>query len=215
MFAAKQYGFSRKGEAPNVPSLTVDGALTVGGRVTGAGFTSSIDGSAATPAYNFTNNTNMGWYRNVADVMRGVVAGADQVSISSGLFQALQAFAVSGQANIGSSQLLLTSIVTPAVIGSTQNNYAGASGTINRLASDFSPRVITGMTAGVAGGHTKWLWNVNSSVGFTLQLNNEDAGSTAANRFLTDTGGNIILSGGQIAIAIYDSTVSRWRVSIT
>jgi hypothetical protein len=49
------------------------GALTATGRITGAGFTSSVDGDTTTPAYNFSSATNAGRY--VVSGLLGDVTG--------------------------------------------------------------------------------------------------------------------------------------------
>ncbi|HYG78676.1 MAG TPA: hypothetical protein VEK08_26990 [Planctomycetota bacterium] len=55
--------------------------------------------------------------------------------------------------------------------------------------------------------------NSNNPGGFTLRLDNENVGSSAANRIRTFDGSNITLQGGDYALLYYDQTVlSRWLV---
>ena len=51
--------------------------------------------------------------------------------------------------------------------------------------------------------------NVGSN---NLILANENASSTASNRFTNSTGADITLSANQAADLIYDNTSARWRV---
>ena len=96
---------------------------------------------------------------------------------------------------------------TPAQITSDQNNYAPGAGFFQRWSSDAS-RNVTGLSAG-GNGEMKEIWNVGSN---NIVLQNENASSTAANRFLTSTGADLTLSANKCAIARYDATSSRWRV---
>lgn len=64
-------------------SLTTSGAVTVGGRTTSAGFSSSIDGDATTPAYNWSGDTNIGVFRVAADQLRIAVGGTAQIDLST------------------------------------------------------------------------------------------------------------------------------------
>ncbi len=66
---------------------------------------------------------------------------------------------------------------------------------------------LTGLTGG-ASGRTLTLWNPSAN---TITLNSEDAGSTAANRFLLSSATLAIPPEGAVLI-IYDGTSSRWRV---
>lgn len=58
-------------------------------------------------------------------------------------------------------------------------------------------------------GRMLWLVNTGSH---TINFKNEDALSTASNRFITHTGNQVSMNSGHIALAIYDSGVARWRI---
>ena len=98
---------------------------------------------------------------------------------------------------------------TPAQITADQNNYSPGIGSVYRLSSDAS-RNITGFTttANTDGAYIE-LWNVGSQ---NIVLQNENASSTAANRFTTSTGADLTLSANKCAIGRYDATTSRWRI---
>lgn len=74
-----------------------------------------------------------------------------------------------------------------------------------------SPAILTGMAGGGADGRMIELWNVSASN--QINLSHESASSSAANRFLCPGGAALSLALGERAIARYDSSVSRWRVS--
>ena len=83
---------------------------------------------------------------------------------------------------------------------------------------------VTGLAAGGStnfsgGTPTSWIhtdgrviWVHNVATAFNITLKHEDAGSTAANRFLTETGTDIILPPNSMVMLTYDGTSSRWRV---
>lgn len=101
-------------------------------------------------------------------------------------------------------------VVTPSQITSNQNNYAPSAGGIYRLSSDAS-RTVTGWTASAVNGTTIALVNVGSN---DITLSHESASSTAANRFTSEYGLDVVLTAGARAEAIYDTTTSRWRLRL-
>lgn len=100
--------------------------------------------------------------------------------------------------------------VSPASIGSNQNNYAGINTglieTTGRLTSsgDFN---VTGFTGGAA---RKKLIIVNIGAN-TITLTNEDGASTGANRMTLYGAANASLGPGDTIELIYDTVTSRWR----
>lgn len=101
-------------------------------------------------------------------------------------------------------------VVTPSQITSNQNNYAPSAGGIYRLSSDAS-RTVTGWAASAVNGTTIALINVGSN---DITLSHESASSTAANRFTSEYGLDVVLTAGARAEAIYDTTTSRWRLRL-
>lgn len=83
---------------------------------------------------------------------------------------------------------------------------------------------VTGLAAGGStnfsgGAPTSWIhtngrviWVHNVATAYNITLKHEDAGSTAGNRFLTETGTDIILPPNSMVMLTYDGTSSRWRV---
>lgn len=107
-----------------------------------------------------------------------------------------------------------TGSLTPSTISSDQNNYNptnwSTANFVRLSTNDAATRLLTGASAG-ATGEMKWLANLGPGV---IRLNDEDASSTAANRFLTPGTSYGIASNGAVGI-IYDGTSSRWRVLAT
>lgn len=129
-----------------------------------------------------------------------------------------------GTSRIIADGTTLGTAVSPAQITANQNNYNpsptnGGKYQLIRVTTDAS-RNITGLafTKNWAGASTAsphqsgdcyTLVNVGS---FNVVLVNQSASSTAANRFLTDTGSDITLIPKESAYFIYDATTARFRV---
>jgi hypothetical protein len=107
---------------------------------------------------------------------------------------------------------LALNTTSPAQITANQNDYSlEYQYVIYRLSTDAS-RNITGTVKNVSagnGGDAITFINVGS---FDIVLKHQDAGSTAANRFLNSTGADITLTPNQAADLYYDGTSARWRV---
>lgn len=97
-------------------------------------------------------------------------------------------------------------------ISSNTNNLGLPRNTLFRLTSTGNYD-LTGIVpyAGAAtnSGRIIYLLNVGSN---NISLKNEDALSTAANRFLTHNGNQITLAPNHLVLALYDGTASRWRI---
>jgi hypothetical protein len=98
-------------------------------------------------------------------------------------------------------------VLSPSQITGNQNNYApGVPSGFWRLSSDAS-RNITGLAGGVAG-----LWIVVQNIGANpIVLTDQDAASSASNRFACDQQIQVTLNQLQSAFCWYDGTSSRWR----
>lgn len=95
---------------------------------------------------------------------------------------------------------------SPTQITSDQNDYAPSSNSVLRLNSDAT-RNITGFGSPTSGRIVRII-NVGS---FNIVLNNQNTGSSSANRIATATGSDITILPGQTANLIYDGTTTRWR----
>jgi hypothetical protein len=123
--------------------------------------------------------------------------------------------AISGPAVTGTADIqqavVFTGDITPTQLAANTNDWAPtgfSTASALRLSTDAS-RNITGIAAG-ADGRIIILHNVGS---FDAVLKNEDANSTAGNRFLF--GGDVTLLTNYSITLRYDSTSSRWRAITT
>lgn len=104
--------------------------------------------------------------------------------------------------------IVLAGILSPAQITANQNDYAPtgfAAASVVRVSTDAS-RNITGL-AGGSDGRKVLVLNTGA---FNAVLKDENASSTAANRF--GFGSDLTLAAKQGATLIYDATASRWRL---
>lgn len=161
------------------------------------------------------SGTNTIYYRSASDTWTAVTINAT-LEFSSGTLQRaaltgdVTAAAASNSVvvNKASEAFALTGDISPAQITATQNDYnpTGLStASVLRLNSDAS-RSITGL-AGGSDGRIISIVNVGS---FDITLENNDAGSTDANKFAFDD--DLVLAANTGCGLIYDSTSSRWRL---
>jgi hypothetical protein len=89
---------------------------------------------------------------------------------------------------------------------------------LNATAATIITGIAPASTAGGSGtptwihtdGRVFWLYNVGT---FNITLKHDNASSTAGNRLLTETGGDLIIGPGRYAQLVYDGTSSRWRAT--
>lgn len=111
-----------------------------------------------------------------------------------------------GATFVSAEKQFRTKANTPAQITANQDDYDVGDTAFARLDSDAS-RNITGISGGVDGRRVT-LYNIGS---FDIVLKNQDAASTAGNRFLFTVAADITLAAGQPMDIIYDDTTDRWR----
>lgn len=100
----------------------------------------------------------------------------------------------------------LSGILTPAPLAADANNMATANGGILQIGATAA-RNVTGFASGTAGR----LLIVTNVSAFTLTFTEQDAASTAGNRFSTgNVLGYALLSNSNV-IFYYDSNSSSWR----
>ena len=98
--------------------------------------------------------------------------------------------------------------ITPTTLSGSQNDYAPAGGSTSgvwRIGSTLAVN-ITGINIGQTDGQFIVLDNIGS---FTITLKNQDAASTATNRFSLVT--DLLLLAGMSAQLQYDNNSQRWR----
>lgn len=101
--------------------------------------------------------------------------------------------------------------ITATQITANKDNFdlwtdLGGDYTNVRISSDAS-RDITGIVSKVDGFHLR-LINTGSN---NIVIKHDSASSTAANRFYTQSAGDLTLAANQAALFIYDTTSARWR----
>lgn len=109
--------------------------------------------------------------------------------------------------------------INPAALAAGNNNdWAGLlTGSPNnntrywaRISGNAVTSVITGIDAtAVQDGDTFELTNVSANA---IDITDQDAASTAANRIITPTGVTYTLSADETVVIRYDSTTTRWRL---
>jgi hypothetical protein len=106
------------------------------------------------------------------------------------------------------SDFIVSGFLTPAQIAANTNNYNPTgleTASVLRLSSDATPRDITGLSGGQAGR----IVIIHYISGSGITLRDENASSTAANRFALTA--DIALGVDDCVIIQYDATTSRWR----
>lgn len=196
------FGYSFSGSG----AIVAD-SVTSTGRITGAGFTSTTEGSAAVPAYNFTAATNQGMASVAAVKIVLAAGGASQMAIANG------AIDTEGGATLRANSRFALANPTAAALAASQNDYAGPSGgnlsPIWRLTPSAAWSV-TGITAR-EGGTFLLIENAETTAGRNITLPNEDVLSAAANRILGPNAASVVIPPGGAAQLFYDATSTRWR----
>lgn len=100
---------------------------------------------------------------------------------------------------------------TATSVGAPSNNLDNGTGRYMQRLTSSGAGTMTGMSTGAGTSGVSYLF-INTNASDTITIKHEDSGSTAANRFSCSTGADIVLSAGQAADAIYDTSISRWRV---
>ena len=114
--------------------------------------------------------------------------------------------------NFTDSNIVNYKAFTPTVaapLEASVNDYAISTATLNMISSDgLATYNITGIVSGVPGQ----LCMICHTGGDVINLMNENASSSAANRILTGTGADLALGPDQSVMLVYDDTATRWRV---
>lgn len=185
-------------------------AVTLGNQNSFTGST-AITQLGATCAHTVNQSSTAGFTAFTINTTQTAVGSGQQVALDCQI-AAVSKFTVFAQ---GAHAIVAG---TPATMGTTENDYA-ASGVVDRgvvrLTGHASNTVITGILApvatpvgGVAAGQFKWLVNIAAP---TITINNQDAGSAAANRIQTSTGAAVVLSQHDTMLLWYDATSGYWR----
>lgn len=101
--------------------------------------------------------------------------------------------------------------LSPSALSADTDNWNPGYGDVVRVSGTTTGIDITGLVAptGIGSNYLRVLINIGTANNLTLK---HDVTSTAANRFLTPTGGDHIIPPSGTAAILYDITSSRWRV---
>lgn len=185
--------------------LSVDGAK-LDGLPSSAYSTVAVDGSTLTQRG--TDNLISGSGITVSGADNSGASRSDRTVALASTIPSARTF--SGNVTLG-AQLLKTGIISPTSLSSNQNDYNPTSlSTASIVRQDCSADVtITGLQGGSDG---REIILENISAANTITLSNQDASSSAANRFILPGGVNVALPFGRTVKLIYDGTSSRWRI---
>jgi hypothetical protein len=95
---------------------------------------------------------------------------------------------------------------SPAQFTGNQNNYDIGDAWVLRVSTDAS-RNFTGFLRGARG---RWLIFLNVGAQPAV-IQNQNAGSDAANRVITGTGADVTVAADGSATLLYDEVTGRWR----
>lgn len=99
--------------------------------------------------------------------------------------------------------------VTPSALGADQNDYNPGVGRRYRLSTTGgATRTVTGLSIGQADGQEFSVVNLGPN---NVVLAHQNAGSSAANRFICTGAANITLATDEEALVWYDATTQRFR----
>lgn len=198
-------------------SLLYRGASTWDGLAPGtSGYPLLSSGAGADPAYGQADHgaalTGLGDDDHTQYLLLAGRAGGQVAKGGTAASEVLDLYGTA-HATLGAVRVkdhLGFTLISPSQITSNQNNYAPGISTVLRLSSDAS-RDITGVVAPVPASCASivCLINVGSN---NIVLKNQDANSSAANRFLMEDGADLTLTADDFCWAVYDYTTTRWRV---
>lgn len=100
----------------------------------------------------------------------------------------------------------VASVTLPS--GSSNDYEIGDWTTILRVTPDAAASSLTGLAGGITARNVL-IVNVGST---NLTLAHQSASSAAGNRFLAETGADVVLGANDAADVLYDATTERWRI---
>lgn len=98
-----------------------------------------------------------------------------------------------------------------ALVNGNNDNVAIGYATYVRISGPSAAFAVRGMINGERGR----LVFLRNTVAFDMTLSNENAGSAAENRIITQTGADVTLTGVSSAVLLYDATSARWILIAT
>jgi hypothetical protein len=167
-------------------------------------------GTSTAPSVVIGDGVSQGWYQDSADTLRT----PNNVIISEDLTCFDDVFVSATLSTMGLT--FSTWVTAAAALSGTLNDYNNGgdfqfdSTAAFRGTTDAGGATITGISH-PDGGYLVW----RNLSGGSQTFKNEDAGSTATNRFQTPGGVDFVLAAGHAATFVYDATSARWFVAGT
>lgn len=157
------------------------------------------NGTQALPAYSYVSDTDTGEYWTSSGVVRRSMNNNNLLTFTTTSISSSLSADIAGY-------LTLNNDHTSGVLGASQNNYdPGAFASWVRFQSSGAID-ITGIANG-ADGRVLPIVNIGANA---ITLKNEDANSTAANRFTLPSAADIVLGAGDGCFLLYSGVTSRW-----
>lgn len=188
-------------QCTNASALTITGALVDSGNVNGARIFIEAIGKKLTFRHQSTGSTTTN---------RFITPNGGDFIVSA--FE--RALAIYDGANerwrITRAGTNAIATETTALTG-TQNDFAINDPVIYLTCTNATALVLTGI--GLASGNIDGARVLIEALDADVTLNDEDAGSTATNRFTNDRGVDFTLVQDERALLVYDGANSRWRAA--
>jgi hypothetical protein len=165
-------------------------------------------GTGATPGIQI-GDTGVGWFEDSGSSLRS----DNFVEMSNG-FECFDDASIDGLATLGGMQFVGSLTVSPAAVGGTVNDYSAA-GDGNFLKTSHLRQATSGALTitGISKAQAQTVFFVWRNLGpDPTTFNNEDAGSTVANRIQTPAGTPFVLASGHSAQFLYDTVSARWTI---
>jgi len=144
-------------------------------------------------------------YDNSSDTFTHTAGAAAVMTVASG------AVAVTGtlsSSDIADLDQVVLGTANMALGNGDNDDVAGVGASVAYITGPTAAFTISGITGGTDGQVLVIINNVAQN----MTLENENGGSTAANRILTGTGGDVATTAQGACILVYSGTSSRWHL---
>jgi hypothetical protein len=172
--------------------------------------------------YNGTNSADIFRFYNHGNTKHTVLNASHKLGINLAGVTVSRNLEVNGDAGIGTSLSVGSVSASNTVLDITgdhailEHAFTAANGNNNNCAFNaFSHIYITGPNAaftitGIASPQNGKFCIIHNASGQAMTIANQNAGSNAANRIDTLTGGNLVTAGDGAILMIYSATKSLW-----
>lgn len=111
----------------------------------------------------------------------------------------------------GHGTLIFTLTTNVTLAAGTTNDWAPITANNYRVDPSSGAATVTGLATVASSGRIAIITNVSTVAANTLTLTNEDALSTAVNRFVLPAASPLVIRAGGSLTLKYDGTSARWR----